>query len=101
MELKVKENNAEQTIVALQGELDTAAVQQFTEQLESVVAEAGKKVIIDFSDLEFISSAGMRVLLKLNKDVAANGGSVCIVGMSEDIRQLFQMTGFDNILDIQ
>lgn len=100
MEINIKENSTDKVLVELCGELDTAAVATFVEKMGPVMNDAGKEIILDFSPLEYISSAGMRALLQLNKNAAAKGGSVCIKGMSEDIMQIFQMVGFDKMFTI-
>lgn len=100
MTINIITNNAEKAFVEFVGELDTVAAQDLTENLSSVMNEAGKSITIDFSKLEYISSAGMRVLLLLNKNAMEKGGSVSIVGMSEDILQIFQLVGFDKIFSI-
>ena len=100
MELNIKENTAQKAVIALCGDLDTAASQQFATEMEPFIADAGKEIIVDFNALEYISSAGMRTILQLNKNAIIKGGKVTITGMSEDIRQLFQMTGFDKMLTI-
>lgn len=100
MTINIKENSASKAIVELKGELDTAAVENFKAKIDPIMADAGKQIIIDFTDLEYISSAGMRVLLLLNKNATEKGGSMTIVGMKEDILQIFQMVGFDNMFTI-
>lgn len=100
MLINIKEKSADNVIIELCGELDTAAVEVFKEKIEPVMNDAGKHITVDFNNLEYISSAGMRVLLLLNKNATQNGGSVTIVGMKEDILQIFQMVGFDNMFTI-
>lgn len=100
MVINIKENSASKVVIALEGELDTAAVDDFKARLEPVMNDAGKEIVIDFSQLQYISSAGMRVLLLLNKNATENGGSVTITGMKENIVQIFQMVGFDNMFTI-
>jgi len=100
MKFTIRENNAEEILIALGGELDTQAAQSFATDMQPVMAEAEKHITIDFSQLEYISSTGMRTLLLLQKTAEAKGGKVTITGMSEDIRQIFQMTGFDQMIEI-
>lgn len=86
----------------LQGELDTAATQSFAADIDAFTEDdVQKQITIDFTKLNYISSAGMRILLVLAKRAAAYGRKVSITGMSEDIKQIFQLTGFDNMFAIQ
>ncbi len=94
------ENTPERIVIVLRGELDTLAAKSFAAEMEPVMADAGKRIILDFTGLEYISSAGMRTILLLQKTAGAKGGKVSIKGMSEDIRQIFRMTGFDQIIEI-
>lgn len=97
MTINIITNNAEKLIVEFAGELDTVAAEGLMDKLTPVMNGEGKPITIDFSKLEYISSAGMRVLLQLNKNAMEKGGSVSIVGMSEDILQIFQLVGFDKV----
>jgi len=98
--INITVNNSERIFIVLRGELDTLAAQTFAAEMEPVMADAGKQITLDFTELEYISSAGMRTILLLQKTAVQKGGKVYIKGMSEDIRQIFRMTGFDQIIDI-
>lgn len=100
MTINITTNDANKAVVEFAGELDTVASQGLADKLSPLMSEAGKAITIDFSKLEYISSAGMRVLLQLNKDAIEKGGSVSITGMSEDILQIFQLVGFDKVFSI-
>lgn len=100
MKTTIIEKTSEKITVALQGELDTAAAQQFAKDMEPLMAEESKLILIDFSELDYISSAGMRIILFAQKTVRAKDGNVQIKGMSEDIKQIFQLTGFDQMIEI-
>nr|AGS50325.1 hypothetical protein [uncultured bacterium Ele16D6] len=94
-------SSEERVEIALQGELNTVAAQQFAIDIEPIMDEAHKEIVVDFSMLEFISSAGMRSLLVLNKAAKEKGGKVVITGASEDIKQIFGLTGFDALFEMK
>lgn len=103
MIIDITNNAPDKTIITLKGELDTVAVQGLSDKLTSVINSSlntAKQVVFDFSQLEYISSAGMRVLLQFNKQANEKGESVVITGMSENILQIFQLVGFDKIFTI-
>lgn len=103
MIIDITNNAPDKTIITLKGELDTVAVQGLSDKLTSVIHSSlntAKQVVFDFSQLEYISSAGMRVLLQFNKQANEKGESVVITGMSENILQIFQLVGFDKIFTI-
>ena len=100
VKLNIKHSDDKHTLVLLSGELDTAATERFANDIAPLMEGEGREITIDFAELEYISSAGMRMLLQLNKDVSALGGKVILQGMSDDIKQIFQLTGLDNVLEI-
>ncbi len=78
----------------LSGRLDTAASQQFAADMETLLDNADKHIVLDCTDLEFISSSGLRHFLSLRKATIAKGGDVTITGVSKEIKQVFTITGF-------
>ena len=91
----------DRTIVTLAGRLDTPSSQEVMNKLEPVIADAGGCIILDCSDLEYISSSGLRIFLSVRKAAAAQGGSVIVKGMKDAIRNIFMMTGFLNLFQIE
>jgi len=98
--INIIENTPERIVIVIRGELDTLAAKSFAAELEPAMSDAGRRIILDFTELEYISSAGMRIILLLQKTASGKGGKVSIKGMSEDIRQIFRMTGFDQMIEI-
>lgn len=91
--------NETQLTVALQGRLDTSTAPQLEEALKESLSSA-TELIFDFSGLEYLSSAGLRVLLAAQKTMARQG-SMKIVHVSEIIMDIFDVTGFSDILTIE
>lgn len=88
----IQEGNAIKGI--LTGRLDTAASMQFASDMTPLLENADKEIILDCSALEFISSSGLRLFLSLRKESIAKGGEITITGVSEEIKQVFTITGF-------
>ncbi len=93
MELIIK-NEGDTITGVLSGRLDTAASTQFATDMQPLVDNAGKHIVLDCNKLEFISSSGLRLFLTLRKAATAKGGDITITGMNADIRQVFTITGF-------
>ena len=91
----------DKTIVVFAGRLDTPSSQEVSNALEPVVADAKGTIILDCKDLEYISSSGLRIFLTVRKAAAAQGGSVIVKGMRDAIRNIFMMTGFLNLCQIE
>lgn len=85
----------------LVGRLDTAASQQFAADMEPLIDNADKHIILDCAGLEFISSSGLRLFLSLRKQTIAKGGDITIVGVSQEVKQVFTITGFLNLFKFQ
>ena len=96
---KKLENGA--LFIALEGELDTLSSPDFEAELEPLLKEADS-VTIDFEKLEYISSAGLRVLLAAEQAMEEKGAEqVKIVNINDTIRNIFDITGFADILSLE
>ncbi len=87
-------------IAALVGRLDSVTSGAVQQQLETLVAEQVGTIIIDFSETMFLSSAGLRVLLVISKQVKVYGGGVQLAGMSAGLQEIFDISGFASIFTI-
>lgn len=95
-----QERDKEKLTVMLSGRLETATASQ----LQEVVDEEHSGILylqIDMENLEYVSSAGLRVLLSAGKKMKAADGTMIITGANEEIKKVFKITGFDTILNIQ
>ncbi len=93
--------NGNQIIASFSGRLDTAAAVQTSEDIKPLLEAAGKELILDCTDLEYISSSGLRIFLSVRKEAAAHGSKVVVRNINSDIRQVFVMTGFVSLFEIQ
>jgi len=88
-------------VATLEGEMDTAAATQAEEVLKPLYQSDGKDVIIDCTRLEYIASSGLRILLSILKGAKAGGSRVVLKGVNDDIKSVFQLTGFINIFEFE
>ena len=93
-----KKQNGTTLEIALTGRLDTTTAPQLEKELKDLSGVTG--VTLDFSALEYISSAGLRVLLGAHKALSGKGG-LKIVHVSELVQEVFDVTGFADILTIE
>lgn len=99
MEVKISEQD--KAIVAkLTGRLDTAVSQEVSTELQPLVDNADKTLILDCKELDYISSSGLRIFLTIRKAAAAKGGKVIVRDINTEIRQVFMMTGFLNLFEV-
>lgn len=99
MEISTR-TQGEATIVAIAGSLDSVTSPKAKEALDAVVAGGGHKLALDFSALDYISSAGLRVLLGTAKQVGAKGGALRTFGLNQTVREVFDISGFSSILAV-
>lgn len=85
--------------ISLEGRLDTGTAPQLESELKSSL-DGVTTLVLDFAGLEYISSAGLRVLLGAQKVMAKQGGMV-IRNVNEVISEVFEVTGFVDILNIE
>ena len=83
------------------GEMDTVAAVEAEKVLKPIYDSHGKDVFIDCSGLEYIASSGLRILLSILKGAKANGSRVVMRGVNDDIKNVFQLTGFINIFEFE
>lgn len=100
MTTTIKESG-NQLIVQFIGRLDTAAAVQTAEDVKPLMEAANKEIILDCSQLEYISSSGLRIFLSVRKEAATHGSKVIVRDINADIRQVFMMTGFISLFEIQ
>lgn len=100
MNIRIEKENDVVTAY-LEGRLDTPSSLEIGPTMESLHEEAGGTVILDCEKLEYISSSGLRLFLSLRKASVTKGGTVIVRHISSDIRQVFVMTGFLNLFQIE
>lgn len=98
MTIETKKNNKE-LIVALSGRLDTTTAPTLEQTISENIYDI-EKLILDFKGLEYISSAGLRVVLNAQKKMQQIGG-MKVIHVGEDVMEVFEMTGFVDILSIE
>lgn len=98
--MKITQNReADKLTVAVEGKLDTTTSPEFEQTLGEILSGV-KELVFDMTNLEYISSAGLRVILKVQK-VMFNQGKMKLIGVNETVMEVFEITGFSNILRIE
>ena len=97
MNIVVTENGTAITL-ALSGRLDTLSSPELSTAINSAL-EKSSQLVLDFTDLDYISSAGLRVLLTAQKQLSGNG-SLSLSHVNSTVQDILDMTGFSDILTI-
>ena len=95
----IKKQNSASLIIALEGRLDTTTAPELEQEIKSSL-DGVTELIMDFAKLDYISSAGLRVLLSAQKKMTKQG-SMKVIHANEMVLEVFEVTGFADILNIE
>ena len=93
--------NGNQVIAKFFGRLDTTASVQTSEDVKPLLEAANSEIVLDCTELTYISSSGLRIFLNIRKEAAAHGSKVIVRNINADIHQVFMMTGFLSLFVIE
>lgn len=99
MEVKI-DKTSEKTCVTLNGRIDTTNADQFQADIQPLMEGGNPDIDIDCSGMTYTSSQGLRLFLLLQKSVMARGGKMVIRNMNPMVKEVFDITGFSNIITI-
>lgn len=88
------------TVVALAGRFDAQSAGDAEDTLKTALEADAKKILVDMSQVEYISSAGLRVLLSTAKKLAGVSGKLVLCGLKPYVREVFEVAGFTTIFMI-
>lgn len=94
---KVDENGVKN--ISIEGSIDTLTAPDFEKQVLNAL-DGVKKLILDFSNVQYVSSAGLRSILLLNEKMEETG-EMTIKNINEEVREVFEMTGFDELINLE
>ena len=94
-------NEGEKTFVTLDGRIDTTNADQFQADIQPLMASEKPDITIDCTKMTYTSSQGLRLFLMLQKSVLARGGKMVLTGMNPQVKEVFDITGFSNIIAIR
>ena len=98
--IEIKENNGGMLAI-LNGRLDTPAAVKAQQEIGPLLENADKEIVFDCTNLEYISSSGLRLFLTIRKEASVKGGKVIIENINDEIRKVFMMKGFFNLFEIR
>jgi len=87
-------------VISISGRVDSAVSSELETKFISMVDQGAKKVAVNLADLDFISSAGLRVFLLLTKKLKNLEGKIALFAMRETIKSVFDLSGFSTIIPI-
>lgn len=87
-------------VVGLNGRLDISTQDAVQDKINTLLSDGSAKIVIDCSDLTFISSAGLRVFMSALKQVSSVDGKLVISSLNDTTRKIFDITGYDSVFNI-
>jgi anti-anti-sigma factor len=99
--MNIKEHRVGNTLVILaEGRLDSGSANDFEEKVLQIIDGGEKSILLDFSMIDYISSAGLRVVLTSAKHQKEKDGRLAICSLVGSVKDIFRVSGFDTIVDI-
>lgn len=95
-----KKYNEKDLLMSVEGRIDTITSQELDKEINSEIGNFDS-LTLDFADLEYISSAGLRVLIATQKKLKADNITLVIKNVNDAVSEIFRMSGFDKILKIE
>jgi anti-anti-sigma factor len=99
MNIDIKESGGVQ-VLAFEGNLDTNTSPEAEAKINELIEAGASKLLVNFGQLNFISSAGLRVLLATAKKLGPAGGTLRICGLNATVQEVFDISGFGTILNV-
>ena len=99
MEIEVK-TEGEIHVVSMSGSLDTDTSPGADQRLTALFDQEAKHIVVDLSQVEYVSSAGLRVFLAASKKMRVVSGKLGLCGLNETVQEVFEISGFATILNV-
>ena len=94
------ETTASATIVSIEGQINSANATAMEAQVQAIIDGGARGLVFDFSALDYISSAGLRVVLMVAKRARQSQGRLLLCSLPPQVREVFEISGFLKILDV-
>lgn len=99
MEIQVKASE-KACIISFAGKLDAISAPEYEKAVTQLITDGETRLVIDFAELSYVSSAGLRVILSTVKQLKSKGGEAMFANLQDVVRDVFEMTGFTSILAV-
>ncbi|MEW5735664.1 MAG: STAS domain-containing protein [Thermodesulfobacteriota bacterium] len=96
----IEEKNEKALVFAVAGRLDSNTSPAFEQKIMEAIGKGEIKVVVDFAGLDYIASAGMRVVLKAAKELKQKGGAIVLCSLKDYVKEVFEIAGFDSFLPL-
>ncbi len=96
----LEEKKGDAVVLGLKGRVDHTTIQSVEQKLAKVVQEGNRYLVVDLAGLEYISSAGLRVLLTTAKKLKTSGGKIVLCSVKQYVKEILDISGFSSIFPV-
>ena len=100
MKLLTSDAGNEVVLIEIQGELDAHTARKFQQTLNDLLAQGRSRLVLDASQMSFVSSAGLRAIMSAQREAGQHGGQLRICGLNAQARRVFEIAGFEQLLHL-
>ena len=95
------EKKGDNLIITIKGHLDTGTTPEAEKAIRKILEEGNSRILFNFSDLEYLSSVGLRVILWVTKEIASMKGKLVLCSLNQYVKEIFEVSGFDSLIPIE
>jgi anti-anti-sigma factor len=96
-----EEINGQVSILVLRGRFDQEGAKVFWEKITKILAGGARHILLDFTEVTYISSAGLRQLVLAGKQLASAGGTMVLAGVTGPVREVFQICNMESVFTVR
>jgi len=96
----IEEEKEDVLVLRIAGRLDAVSSPETEKKVLNIIDEGKLKIVMDFSGVDYLSSAGMRMLLATTKKLKALTGKLVVCGIKDNVMDVLKMSGFDHVLEL-
>ena len=95
------EKKGDNLIITIKGRLDAGTTPEAEKAIRKIIEEGNARLLFNLSDLEYLSSVGLRVILWVTKEIAAKKGKLVLCALNQYVMEIFEVSGFDRLIPIE
>ena len=100
MEVKISWEEGDKAIIDVVGKINALTAPEFEKSLLNFISEGKNRIILNLSEVDYISSAGLRSILVIAKNLMSKGGKLILSSLQPDVKEVFEISGFTTIIPI-
>ncbi len=100
MQISTRRENGQYDVVEINGHVDATNAPHLEEEFDKIISSGGSKIVVNFKQVDYISSAGLRVLLATIKRLKSQKGDLRLCEMNQTVEKIFNLAGFNQLFNI-